>query len=321
MAAEAKATKTYASAIYFDDLNIANFSREIFEAWRAGGVTGVSCTCSIANVMQWKKWFEEHSDLIIQAHTVAGICGYKGEGKTAVMLSWQNTAGIEDPAGPPALRRSSGAEYTGLDGSVLTGFGRQVVDETAKLGVVVSLSHCEPKTSEDTIRYATEPPCFSHKGEGLLDFPNLGGTCRKATTALSTTMWQRWTMRLGLLKRVWWGVGSDSPEGHARPSESMAWCNKDKGYARRLAPWGSQRVVKPLGPLGGRPKLAEAMARAGWSEATIRKVLGENWLDYVARMPGALRANGRQEPRRHGTTAMQSDSEVKRGGRRANGRE
>lgn len=51
---------------------------------------------SIANVVQWKKWLEEHSDLIVQAHTVADIRKAKLDGKTAVLLSWQNTAGIED---------------------------------------------------------------------------------------------------------------------------------------------------------------------------------------------------------------------------------
>lgn len=66
----------------------------------------------------------------------------------------------------------------------------------------------------------------------------------------------------------------------------MAWCNLDKGYARRLTPWGSQTAVKPLGPLKERPELAKAMARAGWSKSKMQKVLGENWLDYLERIIG-----------------------------------
>lgn len=42
------------------------------------------------------------------------------------------------------------------------------------------------------------------------------------------------------------GIGSDSSEVHGRPSEFMAWWNKDKGYARQLTAWSSQKVVKPL---------------------------------------------------------------------------
>lgn len=74
MVSESEARELYSQVIHFDGLNISNFSREIFEAWVAGGITGVSCTCgiwenfrgAIANVVQWKKWFEEHSDLIVQ---------------------------------------------------------------------------------------------------------------------------------------------------------------------------------------------------------------------------------------------------------------
>lgn len=64
----------------------------------------------------------------------------------------------------------------------------------------------------------------------------------------------------------------------------MEWCNKDKGYARQLTQWGFAKVVKPLGPLAEREKLADAMARAGWSEEKMRKVLGENWLAYLEKI-------------------------------------
>lgn len=81
MVTESEARDLYASTLHFDGLNICNFSHHIFPAWRAGGIDGVSCMCglwegfraSIANVVQWKKLFEEHSDLIMQAHTVADI--------------------------------------------------------------------------------------------------------------------------------------------------------------------------------------------------------------------------------------------------------
>lgn len=92
---------------------------------------------------------------------------------------------------------------------------------------------------------------------------------------------------IGLIGEDQVGIGSDSSEGHGRPSDFMAWCNMDKGYARRLTPWGSQKVVKPLGPLAERAKLAEAMARAGWSKEKITKVLGENWLNYLEKIFGA----------------------------------
>ncbi|KAL4879924.1 renal dipeptidase family [Aspergillus karnatakaensis] len=333
MPTESEALEIYNSTIHFDGLNITNYSREIFTSWHRGGITGVSCTCgiwenfrgSIANVIQWKKWFEEHSDLITQAHTVRDIRAAKQSGRTAVLLSWQNTAGIEDQLDYLRVFRDlgvrkmqltyntqnySGAGYTELNDSGLTGFGRQVVDEMARLGIVCDLSHVGPVTARDVIEYAPagKPPCFSHvlpaglkeharnksdelirllggKG-GFVGISQFGPHMEKGNESTIDDYVAAVDYVVGLVGEDLVGVGSDASEGHARPSEFMAWCNLDKGYARRLTPWGSQKVVKPLGKLEDRAELAKAMARAGWSEAKMRKVLGENWLAYLERIIG-----------------------------------
>ncbi|KAK2037643.1 hypothetical protein LZ31DRAFT_163294 [Colletotrichum somersetense] len=328
MVTEAEARAIYASAIHFDGLNIANWSRDIFESWHKGGITGVSCTCglweglrgSLANVVQWKRWFEEHADLIVQAHTVADIRAAKEAGKTAVLLSWQNTSGIEDQLDYLRVFRDlgvrkmqltyntqnySGAGYSEARDSGLTGFGREVVDEMARLGIVCDLSHVGPQTSEDVILYAPDgkPPCFSHiLPGGLVDHPRnksdhlikligskggfvglsqFGPHMPKGNDSTIDDYVEVLDYVIGLIGEDLVGVGSDASEGHARPSDFLEWCNKDKGYARRLTPWGSQKVVKPLGPLADRAELAVAMARKGWSEEKMRKVLGENWLRYL----------------------------------------
>ena len=281
---------------------------------------------SIANVVQWKKWFEEHGDLIVQAYSVADIRRAKKAGKTAVLLSWQNTAGIEDQLDYLRIFRDlgvrkmqltyntqnySGAGYTELNDSGLTGFGREVIDEMAKLGMVVDLSHVGPKTSEDAINYAPEgkPPCFSHvlprgmkehprnksdhlikligsKG-GFVGLSQFGPHMKKDNDSTIDDYVDALDYVINLIGEDLVGIGSDSSEGHGRPSDFMAWCNKDKGYARRLTPWGSQKVVKPLGPLAERAELACAMARKGWNEEKMRKVLGENWLNYLERIFGS----------------------------------
>ncbi|KAK8058470.1 hypothetical protein PG994_008918 [Apiospora phragmitis] len=334
MVTETEARETHASSIHFDGLNICNWSRDIFEAWHKGGITGVSCTCglweglrgSLANVVQWKRWFEEHSDLIVQAHSAAHIRAAKDAGKTAVLLSWQNTAGIEDQLDYLRVFRDlgvrkmqltyntqnySGAGYTELHDSGLTGFGREVVDEMARLGIVLDLSHVGPKTSEDAILYAPagKPPCFSHvlpaglkehsrnksdhlikligsKG-GFVGLSQFGPHMAKGNDSTVDDYVDALDYVIGLVGEDLVGIGSDASEGHGRPSEFMAWCNKDKGYARQLTPWGSQKVIKPLGPLADRAELACAMARKDWPEEKMRKVLGLNWLAYLERIIGS----------------------------------
>jgi len=264
MVSESEAREIYKSAIHFDGLNIANFSRTIFEAWSTGGITGVSCTCgiwenfrgAIANVVQWKKWFEEHSDVIVQATTVADIRQAKLDGKTAVLLSWQNTAGIEDQLDYLRVFRDlgvrkmqltyntqnySGAGYTELKDSGLTGFGREVVNEMAKLGIVCDLSHVGPQTSKDVIEFAPEgkPPCFSHVlPAGMLEHPRnksdelikligekggfvglsqFGPHVAKGNDSTIDDYVTALDYVIGLTGEDLVGIGSDSSEGHGRP--------------------------------------------------------------------------------------------------------
>ena len=93
---------TYDDAVLIDGLVIANFSRAIFEDMVKGGITAANCTCCVwhdfratmANIAQWKRWFAEHDDLILQVHSTADIRRAKQESKVGIILGWQNTSAI-----------------------------------------------------------------------------------------------------------------------------------------------------------------------------------------------------------------------------------
>ncbi len=54
----------------------------------------------------------------------------------------------------------------------LTGFGRAIVGEMNRLGMIVDLSHVSPKTMKDAIAASQSPVMFSHSGaRGLIDHP------------------------------------------------------------------------------------------------------------------------------------------------------
>ncbi|WP_347558238.1 membrane dipeptidase [Robbsia sp. KACC 23696] len=326
------ASDVYKNAIVFDGLNICNWSRDIFESWHKGGFTGVSATCglwenfrdSIHNVIAWNKHFEDNSDLILQIRSTEDIRRAKREGKTGVLLSWQNTSGIEDRADFLQIFRDlgvlkmqltyntqnySGAGYLELKDGGLTGFGREVVDEMARVGIVCDLSHVGPQTSADVIEYAKAPPCFSHvlpagmkdhkrnKSDelvkacgargGIIGLSQFGPFMQHGNDSTIDHYVEAIDYMIDLAGEDNVGLGTDASEGHARPSTFMEWCNHDKGYARQLTPFGHDKVVKPLGPLAERPPLAEAMSRAGWSDEKMIKVLGENWMRYLKQIWGA----------------------------------
>ena len=80
------------------------------------------------------------------------------------------------------------------------------------------------------------------------------------------------------------GIGTDHTQGYGR--EFFEWITHDKGYARQLAKFGE--LINPEGvrTIGELPNLTAAMARAGWPETRIRKIMGENWLGLLSRVWG-----------------------------------
>ncbi|KAG7773343.1 hypothetical protein KL930_004458 [Ogataea haglerorum] len=134
----------------------------------------------------------------------------------------------------------------------------------------------------DTIEYARKPPCFSHvlpsgmkkSGRNKTDEEILALGAKGGMVAASN-------------------FGPHMKKGNESTIDDYVevleyfiglWCNRDKGYARKMTEWGAAPVVKPLGKLADREELAVAMARRGWSAERMRKVLGLNWLNYYQRI-------------------------------------
>ena len=139
------------ASVLIDGLIISNWSRSVFEDMHSGGITAANCTCCVwegfkdtmANIAQWKQWFEEYDDILLQVHTSEDIRRAKSEGKVGIILGWQNTSGIEDQLGSLRLFKDLGVRVMQLtyntqnlvgsgcwesrDGG-LSDFGREVID-------------------------------------------------------------------------------------------------------------------------------------------------------------------------------------------------
>ena len=189
------AEELHRNAIVVDGLVISKWSREVFEDMHSGGITAVNCTCSVweglhdtlVNVAQWKSWFNEHADILLPVHTTTDIEKAKRENRVGIILGWQNTSGIEDRLALVSVFKSLGVGVMQLtyntqnlvgsgcyetNDSGLSDYGRGLIDEMNRVGVVVDLSHVGAKTSEDAIRYSKAPVAYSHCcPAALLDHP------------------------------------------------------------------------------------------------------------------------------------------------------
>ena len=116
-------TNLHDSLTIIDGLVISKWSRAVFADIHKGGLTAANCTCSIRegfvdtmrNIAQWKRWFADNADLITPVRTTADIRHAKAEGKTGIILGFQNTSALEDQIGyvfaVQGTRRRSDADH------------------------------------------------------------------------------------------------------------------------------------------------------------------------------------------------------------------
>ena len=217
--------------------------------------------------------------------------------------NWADSAGIGSPLEP--LHRG------------LTDFGREVVREMNRLGMVVDLSHVSEETFRDAMETTKAPPMASHSAcRALHDHPrNLtdeqiraiakkGGTVqinfysgfidpefRKASEKRRTTL----EPEVAKLREK---HGADTPEFRAARRELMARYPLPKtplkvlvdhvDHAIRVAgadhvglgaDWdGIEALPEGMEDCSKLPALTEALLRRGHGEDAVRKVLGENTL-------------------------------------------
>ena len=321
------AAELHRDAVVIDGLIISNWGRPVFEDMVAGGITAANCTCSVwenfrdtmANIAQWKRWFDEHGDLIVPVHEAADIERAKAAGKTGIILGWQNTSAIEDRLEFLELFRDLGVRVMQLtyntqnwvgtgcwesrDGG-LSDFGRDAVAEMNRLGIVIDLSHVGARTSTDAIEHSKRPVAYTHCcPSGLLDHPRnktdaqlkeiaeAGGFVGVATypwflpKGADTTVDDAldavdYVIEVIGEDRV--GIGADFTQGQS--AEWFTWLRRDKGDGRLLMEDTGTVAPMPKGfeRLGDYPNLTAAMLKRGWSEARCRKVLGANWQSFLA---------------------------------------
>jgi membrane dipeptidase len=323
-------SQLHEKSIVIDGLIISDFGREIFEDMRRGGLTAANCTCCVwegftetmRNVMRWKQWFREHSNLLKQVYTTQDILAAKREGKTGIILGWQNVTGIEDQVGYLGLFKELGVGiiqmayntqnlvgtgcYETHDGG-LSDFGRDVVAEMNRLGILCDLSHVGPQTSTDVILFSKQPVAYSHcLPAGLKAHPRNKSDEQLKFIAdhggfVGVTMFPPFLKRgvsanvddyveaieyvINICGTQSVGIGTDFTQGYGKPF--FDWITHDKGYGRKLTDFGD--VINPEGirTIGEWPNLTAAMEKRGWSADQIECVIGKNWLTLLRNVWGA----------------------------------
>lgn len=309
-------------SIVIDGLIIAKWDRSIFEDMKKGGLAAASCTVSVwegfqetvSNIADMKKLIRDNADLVTLVRKADDIREAKKAGKTGIILSFQNAYAYEDLLGSIEAFSDMGVRIVQLcyntqnlvgtgcyerDGG-LSGYGREVIEEMNRCGVMVDLSHVGANTSKEAILASKRPVCYSHcLPSGLKDHPRNKSDEELKFIAehggfVGVTMFSPFLKRgihatvhdyveafdyvINLIGDERVGIGSDFTQGYDKGF--FDWITHDKGRYRRLTDFGTVLNPEGIRTIGEFPNLTRAMEEAGWATSRIEKVLGLNWMRF-----------------------------------------
>ncbi len=192
----------------------------------------------------------------------------------------------------------------------LTPFGRDVIRAMNDLGILVDLSHCGTVTAMQAIAVSSKPPAFTHAGAravtpnprnrtddeiraiadagGLIGLSAYGPFCWDPDTGARPTLGS--LMRhvdhvAGLVGDQHIGFGGDWPVGltHQVHAEAMQDLARDAAavigdYNARVGESAQLRYPSDMPSLAHAGALRSALAEAGYGTASVRRMLGGNFL-------------------------------------------
>ena len=314
--------EVHAGLTVIDGLQYSNWDRALLEELKAGGIDAIHATIvywedarqTLTLLADWNRRFRDHADLIRPVRSGDDIRAAKKEGRIAIVFGAQNCTPIEQDLGLVELFRSLGLMimqltynnqsplgagcYEATD-SGLTRFGREVVREMNRVGMIIDLSHTAETTTLETIAFSRRPVCISHanpnffhqnvrnksdmvlralaESGGMLGFSlyplHIGGAA--CTLEAFTGMVARTADLMGV-ERI--GIGSDTVRGW--PDSVLDWMRSGRWTYSTAKPnwpeWQSwYRTPADFGNLTG-----GLMAR-GFSGQDVARIMGGNWLQFM----------------------------------------
>jgi len=316
-----------------DALQYSNWSRAVFEEMRRGRLDCAhvtiayheTCVETLRNIGAWNRLFELHGDLIMRAHSAADIDAARAAGKTGIIFGFQNCSPIEDDHALVEIFHALGVRFMQLsynnqsplatgcyedNDAGITKFGKVVIDEMNRVGMVVDMSHSAERSTLEAIDYSSRPIAITHanpssfadvprnksdtvlkalaESGGMLGFslypPHLkdGSAC---TLESFCAMAARAAELMGV-ERI--GIGSDlcreQPPAVLQWMRDGRWRKVDDGDGDAAPQWPPQPAW--FSAAADYANLADGLAQVGFTVADIERIMGRNWLDFFARSFG-----------------------------------
>ena len=274
-----------------------------------------------------RQMIDRYPDKLAFAWSAADVERAVKRGRIASMLGMEGGHAIENSLGALRAYRALGARYMTLTHNVtldwadaasdsarhggLTEFGREVVREMNRIGMLVDLSHVSPGTMSDALDVSEAPVIFSHSSaRGITDhvrnvpdsilarLPKNGGVVMVTfvPSFVSNTV-RAWEARAGALRdelraapdsTTRQRIRSEWMAANPRPKATLADVVAHLEQVKRVAGIdhvgigsdfdGVDDLPTGLDDVSSFPVLFAELSRRGWTDADLKKLAGGNVL-------------------------------------------
>ncbi len=312
-----------------DNLQYCNWSREVFEINNEAGLDAIHVTIAyhedfneLQNVInKWNEHFKNNSDLIFLAKNYKDIEKAKLNNKTAIFFGFQNCSPIEDDISLIEKVYEQGCRFMQLtynnqsllatgcyerNDSGITNFGREVIKEMNRVGIVIDMSHSAEKSTLEAIELSEKPIAITHanpyfwhpakrnKSNDLLK--NLGDSkgmlglslyphhLKDGTDCKLESFCEMVGMTAEIIGTKNIGIGSDLCLN--QPNSIVTWMrNGTWAKDRNFGEGSKDQPGFPKQPnwfldARGFSNLESGLKKVGFNETEINGILGNNWYNF-----------------------------------------
>tara|TARA_B100002052_G_scaffold187559_1_gene170918 strand:- start:542 stop:1510 length:969 start_codon:yes stop_codon:yes gene_type:complete len=316
-----------------DNLQYCKWSREVFKINHEAGLDAVHVTVVYhedfnefnSKIEEWNSHFKENADLIFLGKSYKDIEKAKIEKKTAIFFGFQNCSPIEDDINLVEKIYDLGCRFMQLTynnqsllatgcfenfDSGVTNFGKEVIKEMNRLGLVIDMSHSAEKSTIDAINLSQKPiaithanPTFWHavkrnksnelleilsKNDGMLGLSLYPHHLKDGTNCTLESFCEMTAKTVEIMGINKVGIGSDlclhQPDSVVEWMRNGTW-SKSKNFGE-----GSKKKAGfPKQPewfvdARGFLNLDKGLSKVGFNKNEIDGILGNNWFNFYKRM-------------------------------------
>ena len=312
-----------------DNLQYCNWSKEIFKINNEAKLDAVHVTIvyhedfdEFKDVLKdWNKNFEENKDLIFLGKNYSDIDLAKKEKKTAIFFGFQNCSPIEDDINLVSKVHELGCRFMQLtynnqsllatgcyekNDSGVTNFGKEVIKEMNRCGIVVDMSHSAEKSTFDAIDISKKPIAITHANpsfwyeakrnkskdllkaladnEGMLGLSLYAHHLKNGTNCKLESFCEMIARTVDIMGIKNLGIGSDLCLN--QPNSIVEWMRN--GTWTKTKNYGEGSKNKPEFPkqpdwfldARGLNNLEIGLKNVGFNEDEINDILGNNWYNF-----------------------------------------